>query len=123
MFRMMTKKEIWENEKKERLLNKKDPRAITKDIKMTTNISENDLMTKVNHIKQLLEKKHNVQVWIQPKLKYYQREIESLQKKERAKQSELLSRVVKQIKDIGAPLSQERWSARGDLVCILKSNL
>lgn len=117
----MSKKEIWDKKKKERESNKKDPQNVTKDIKIATSISDHDIDTKLKQIESNLDKRHKVQLLIQPKLKRYQWEIDELREAEHTKQKQLLKNIIKRLEDVGSPVSEEKWTGKHLVIVIKKS--
>ena len=62
VFRLVSRKQLWEDEKRKKEAQKKDPRSVTKEITVSVKIAEHDLVVKVNHIREFLEKKHSVKL-------------------------------------------------------------
>ena len=65
MYRLYTKKQRLEEDKKKKVANKKDPKNMTKDITITTRIGQHDLDVKISHMKKFLEKQHAVRMFVQ----------------------------------------------------------
>lgn len=117
---MMTRKEIYEKSKKEREINKKNPTNVIKDIKISTTISDNDLATKLESVRKLFMKKHTVKIWILPRLKRYQMEVDELKLSEQKKQQQLLHAINERLNDVGVMITKENWTGK-NLVAIFKS--
>ena len=48
---------------------KKGPRSVTKEITVSVKIAEHDLAVKVNRMREFLEKKHSVKLWVKTKVR------------------------------------------------------
>ena len=122
MCRMMSRKDIYDKNKKLKEKNKKNPSSVTKDIKFVIGISPHDIENKVNQIQDILEKRNNVKIWIQTKLRSYQWEIDEMREAEQKKQEALLDSIVESIKDTGVPMNDKKWSKK-DLLLTVRSNV
>ena len=122
MCRMMSRKDIYDKNKKLKEKNKKNPSSVTKDIKFVIGISPHDIENKVNQIQDILEKRNNVRIWIQTKLRSYQWEIDEMREAEQKKQEALLDSIVESIKDTGVPLNDKKWSKKA-LLLTVRSNV
>ena len=111
--RLVSKKKLWEDSKRLKEQNKKDPTMIIKEIKISTGISEHDLETKIKIMRNLLKKLHPVKVWIQRKSKYSSTH-------DKQKQEDLLLAVENHIEDISTKTINKNWSSRGVLICTYK---
>lgn len=109
---MMTKKEIWERDKRKREIEKNRRSDVTKEIKIATVISDHDISTKLSQMQKMLEKKQKVKLIIEPRLKRYQWEIDELREEEQQKQRELLVSIVERINEFGDPINKEKWQGR-----------
>ena len=119
---MMSRKDIYDKNKKLKEKNKKNPSSVTKDIKFVIGISPHDIENKVNQIQDILEKRNNVKIWIQTKLRSYQWEIDEMREAEQKKQEALLDSIVESIKDTGVPMNDKKWSKK-DLLLTVRSNV
>lgn len=114
VYRMVTKKQLWENKKREKKARKKDARSVTKEISFTTNIEEHDLSVKVNHMREFLEKTYGVLLSVETRAR---REEEIA--RDRGRQRELLAKVAKELASVGTK-SDERIVGR-KLQCRFRS--
>ena len=69
VFRLASRKQLWDDEKRKKQAQKKDPRNVTKEITVSVKIAEHDLAVKVNHMREFLEKKHSVKLWVKTKVR------------------------------------------------------
>ena len=61
VFRLVSRKQLWEDEKRKKEAQRKDPRSVTKESTVSVKIAEHDLAVKM---REFLEKKHNVKPWV-----------------------------------------------------------
>ncbi|XP_011405004.1 PREDICTED: uncharacterized protein LOC105313352 [Amphimedon queenslandica] len=120
--RMMSKKDIYDKNKKLKEQNKKDPKSVTKDIKFTIGISPHDIENKVSQIQNILERRNNVKIWIQTKLRSRQWEIDEMREAEQKRQMDLLDSILASIKDTGVPMGDRKWSKK-DLLLTVRSTV
>ena len=73
----------------------KDPRSVTKEITVSVKIAEHDLAVKVNHMREFLEKKHSVKLWVKTKVRR-----QEYLAAERKKQLKMLEEVAKSLEDV-----------------------
>ena len=66
--KLVSRKQIWDQEKRQKQASKKDPKNVTKEVTISTSIAEHDLAVKVNQMKGFLEKTHSVRVSIDPQV-------------------------------------------------------
>lgn len=117
--KLVSKRQLWEEGKREREQAKKNPRNITKEVKLSSNISEHDLMVKLAHCKEFLEKLHNVKVTVEAKSKKFAGTSE-----EQKQQSELMDKIAKALEGVGVKVSKESFGINGKiLVCTFKSSV
>ena len=115
--KLVSKRQLWEDGKKEREQAKKNPRNITKELKVSSNISEHDLTVKTTHCRQFLEQLHNVKVTVEARSKKFAGTPE-----EQKKQSELMENIAKSLDGVGGKVSKESFGVNGKiLVCTFKS--
>ena len=116
---MMTKKEIYERKKKEREINKKNLSNVIKEIKISTTISDRDLAIKMKTVQKLFEKKYTVKIWVLPKLKRYEMEIEELRINELKKQQQMLQCISEKLTDVAEMITNQQKTGK-NLVAIFK---
>ena len=92
VFRLASRKQLWDDEKRKKQAQKKDPRNVTKEITVSVKIAEHDLAVKVSHMRKFLEKKHSVKLWVKIKVQ----RAEHLAA-ERKKQLRMLEKVAKRV--------------------------
>lgn len=114
--KLVSRKQIWDQEKRQKQA-RKDPRNVTKEVTISTNIAEHDLAVKVNQMKGFLEKLHNVRVSIDPQVRRGE-----LVPGERKRQKELMEGAVQELKGVGKQVVPEHLK-RFKLECTLKSLL
>ena len=117
VYRLYTRKQRLEQDKRKKVVNKKDPKNVTKDITITTRIGQHDLDVKIAHMKKFLEKQHAVRVFVQTRYTRGMKEEE-----EQAARSDLVKNIEKQLEGLGTKMREDRHGNRG-MVCIFKSNL
>ena len=117
VFRLYTKKQRLEEDKKKKVANKKDPKNVTKDITITTRIGQHDLDVKISHMKKFLEKQHAVRMFVQTRYTRGMREEE-----EEAARCDLVKNIEKQLEGLGSKTRENRHGNRG-IVCTFKYNL
>lgn len=122
MCRMMSRKDIYDKNKKLKEQNKKDPKNVTKDIKFTIGISPHDIENKVSQIQSILERQNNVKIWIQTKLRSRQWEIDEVREAEQKRQEDLLNSILESIKDTGVPMN-DRKESKKDLLLTVRSTV
>lgn len=120
--RMMSRKDIYDKNKKLKEQNKKDPKNVTKDIKFTIGISPHDIENKVSQIQSILERQNNVKIWIQTKLRSRQWEIDEVREAEQKRQEDLLNSILESIKDTGVPMN-DRKESKKDLLLTVRSTV
>ena len=124
IFKLVTRKQIWDDEKRRKEQNKKDPKSVMKEVSLTTNIGEHDLAVKVSHIREFLDKLHAVRVSVE--VRRERGPPEQRRRKEdgspRERQRELLDMISKAVEDIGK--RGDGGNTQGNkLVCTFKSLL
>lgn len=119
---MMSRKDIYDKNKKLKEQNKKDPKNVTKDIKFTIGISPHDIENKVSQIQSILERQNNVKIWIQTKLRSRQWEIDEVREAEQKRQEDLLNSILESIKDTGVPMN-DRKESKKDLLLTVRSTV
>ena len=119
VYQLMSKKTIYDNNKKERKMNKKDPRNVTKDFKLNTGFASHDIEVKIDKIRSTLEKKNSAKIWIQPKLRPHQWEVDELRAIEQKKQVELLDFITE---SLGITSHSKSYNGK-NLVAIFRSNI
>ena len=114
VFRLVSRKQLWEDEKRKKEAQKKDPRSVTKEITVSVKIAEHDLAVKVNHMREFLEKKHSVKLWVKTKVRR-----QEYLAAERKKQLKMLEEVAKSLEDV-AVRDTEQNLHRNRLVCTFR---
>ena len=107
----MSTKQLWNESKKEKEKNKKDPKTIIKEIQLTLGISEADLETKVSTLRKFLLKSHSVKITV------VQRRRQSSAHRTR---EDLANAVLEQIKDVGTGTSKDIHTSKRLVWCIVK---
>ena len=113
--KLVSKKQLWEDEKREKERKKKDPRNITKEITVSTTIGDHDLAVKVNHMRGFLQKTHNVKLCIQTR---FRRGVDISAVREA--QVAMLEKMEKELEGVGVKVGKEVLHRRR-LVCSFKS--
>lgn len=117
VFKLFTTKELWGEQKREKQANRTDPRNITKEITISTQIAEHDLNVKMGHMREFLEKKHNVRVYIESRVRRLdERQLSIVQKQ----QAEMLQMIEKKLEDVGMKAGKENVR-RNKMVCTFRS--
>ena len=117
--KLVSKRQLWEEGKRDREQAKKNPRNVTKEVKLSSNISEHDLAVKLAHCKEFLEKLHNVKITVEAKSKKLAGTPE-----EQKTQSELMDNIAKSLEGVGGKVSKESFGVNGKmLVCTFKSTV
>ena len=93
---------------------KKDPRSVTKEITVSVKIAEHDLAVKVNHMREFLEKKHSVKLWVKTKVRR-----QEYLAAERKKQLKMLEEVAKSLEDVAVRHTKQNHH-RNRLVCTFR---
>ena len=114
VYRLFTSKQRWEQMKKKKQANKKDPRNVTKDLTVMSRIAEHDLAVKITHMREFLEKRHSVRVFVQTK---YTRGMDE-QEESLARES-LVKRIVEELEGVGTRVAEDNRRRRG-VVCTFK---
>ena len=114
VFRLVSRKQLWEDEKRKKEAQRKDPRSVTKEITVSVKIAEHDLAVKVNHMREFLEKKHSVKLWVKTKVRR-----QEYLAAERKKQLKMLEGVAKSLEDV-AVREAEQNHHRNRLVCTFR---
>ncbi len=94
--KLLSRKELWEQDKKEKEKNKKDPKSVVKQVVTSVNIAEHDLTTKVQHMCRFLEKQHSVELVVETRARR-----EHQRQAERKKQVEIMGEVARQLEGVG----------------------
>ena len=115
MYRMVSKKQLWDEKKKQKEMKRKDPRSITKEMSFTTNIAEHDLAVKLGHVREFLEKKHSVKLSIVEMRAWGEKE----RAHEKVRQKELMARVVKEVASVGMKAKENAVGRK--LVCLFRA--
>ena len=116
--KFLSKKQIYDEKKQQKLQNKKDPRQIVKEIPISTKISTHDMDVKLNHVQQFLEKKFSVRVVIEANFRKYfsESEIET----EKKLQLNLMKQVEKKLEGLGSKVGKDSLRGR-KLTCTFRS--
>ena len=114
VFRLVSRKQLWEDEKRKKQVQRKDPRSVTKEITVSVKIAEHDLAVKVNHIREFLEKKHSVKLWVKTKVRR-----QEYLAAERKKQLRMLEEVAKSLEDVAVRETEQNLH-RNRLVCTFR---
>ena len=105
---------MWEEERRKKQVQKKDLRSVTKEITVSVKIAEHDIAVKVNHIREFLEKKHSVKLWVKTKIRR-----QEYLAAERKKQLRLLEEVAKSLEDVVVRDTEQNLH-RNRLVCTFR---
>ena len=105
-YKLVSKKQLWDANKRKKQQSKKDPRRVTKNISLTTSIGEHDLLTKLEHIKDFLNKLHSVRVTVESKKR---RLDEAQREREKGEQRKMLAEIEKGLEGLGTKFSQETF--------------
>ena len=121
VYRMMSKKQLYEEEKMKKQSMKKDPRQVTKEITLTTRIASHDFAVKVAHMRDILTKLHNVHVVVEMgRIPKQSGDFDALLKAEKEKQMNFMEEIANELTGVGAKVSKE--NTRGNkLHCTFKS--
>ena len=114
VFRLVSHKQLWEDEKRKKQVQRKDPRSVTKEITVSVKIAEHDLAVKVNHMREFLEKKHSVKLWVKTKVRR-----QEYLAAERKKQLRMLEEVAKSLEDVAVRETEQNLH-RNRLVCTFR---
>ena len=105
---------MWEEERRKKQVQKKDLRSVTKEITVSVKIAEHDIAVKVNHIREFLEKKHSVKLWVKTRVRR-----QEYLAAERKKQLRLLEEVAKSLEDVVVRDTEQNLH-RNRLVCTFR---
>lgn len=114
VFKLFLRKQLWEEEQRKKKLQKKDPRNVTKEVTISVEIAEHDLAVKLKHVREFIEKKHSVRVYIQTRVRRAEQ-----RSAERTKQLRILDEVSKRLEDV-AIKSGEQDFLRNRVVCMFR---
>ena len=107
--------QLWEEEKREKQVQRKDPRSVTKEITVSVKIAEHDLAVKVNHMREFLEKKHSVKLWVKTKV----RRQEYLAAERKKQLQRMLEEVTKSLEGVAVRETEQNLH-RNRLVCTFR---
>ena len=117
VYRLYTRKQRLEQDKKKKLANRKNPKNTTKSLILSTRIEPFHLNLKISRMKKFLEKQHAVRVFVQTRYTRGMKEEE-----EEVARSDLVKNIEKQLEGLGTKMREDRHGNRG-MVCTFKSNL
>ena len=96
---------------------KKDPRNVTKEVAISAAIAEHDLATKVQHMREFLEKTYNVKLYVETKAPRHAQRVD-----DRDKQLALGEDIEKELESVAVKVGKESFHGRR-LVIMFKSIL
>ena len=114
VYKFVSKKQLYEAKKEQKLQNKKDPQQVVKEVPISTKIGPHDLEVKLNRITQFLEKKHSVRVVIEGSFRRFFTETEISAEKKR--QAALLKEIEGKLENSGTKTSKESVQGK-KMVC------
>ena len=114
VFKLFLRKQLWEEEQRKKKLQKKDPRNVTKEVTISVEIAEHDLAVKLKHVREFLEKKHSVRVYIQTRVRRAEQ-----RSAERMKQLRILDEVSKRLEDVAIKSGEQNF-LRNRVVCMFR---
>ena len=117
--KFVSRKQLYDEKKQQKQQNKKDPRQITKEIPISTKISEYDMEVKVNHIQEFLEKKYSVRVVVEANFRKYFSESEIAAEKKL--QMSLMKQIEQKLAGLGSKVGKDNLLRGRKLTCTFKS--
>ena len=117
--KFVSKKQLYDEKKQQKQQNKKDPRQITKEIPISTKISEHDMEVKVNHVQEFLEKKYSVRVVVEANFRKYFSESEIAAEKKL--QMSLMKQIEQKLAGLGSKVGKDNLLRGRKLTCTFKS--
>lgn len=121
VYKLMSGKQLYEEEKIKKQMSKRDPRHVTKEISISTKIATHDLEVKVSQMRDILSKLHNVRVTVEtariPRTSTDREKTLSLEKEKLMK---LMEEIQSGLAGVGVKVAKE--NARGNkLQCTFRS--
>ena len=104
VYKLFSRKQMWEEEKRKKKLQKKDPRHVTKEVTISVKIEEHDLGVKVKHMREFITKKHSVKVYIQTRARRAEQRFA-----DRTKQLGILDEVSKRLEDVAVKEAKQNF--------------
>lgn len=121
VYKLMSGKKLYEEEKIKKLKSKKDPRQVTKEIAISTKIDAHDLRVKLSHMREILSKLHNVRVVVElARIPRFSEDREEKLRLEREKQLEMMAEIEAGLEGAGVKLAKENMR-RNRLQCTFRS--
>ncbi len=105
--KLVSRKQLWEEQKITKEKNKKDPKNVMKEVVVSVSIAEHDLATKVHHMRRFLEKLHSVEVSIEAKRKKVEE-----RSADREKQMAIVNEIARQLEGVAVRVGTERQHGR-----------
>ena len=121
VYKLMSGKQVYEEEKLKKQKLKKDPRQVTKEITVSTRIGEHDLEVKLSHMKEFLSNLHNVRLVIEPtRVPRFADDREEILRLEKEKQLKMVEEIEKSVAGVGTKMAKENIR-RNKLQCTFRS--
>ena len=123
VYKLMSGKKLYEEEKIKKQKSKKDPRQVTKEISVSTKIDAHDLKVKLAHMREILTKLHNVRVVVElARIPRFSENREEKLRLERERQVELMSEIEAGLEEVGVKLAKENMR-KNRLQCTFRSTV
>lgn len=121
VYRMMSKKQIYDQKLTKKQKMKKDPRQITKEINLSTKIAPHDFDVKLSQIRGTLAKLYNVRVLVEMgKLPRRSDNPEEQVRVEKEKQLKLIADIEDGVAGVGVKVAKEN-DRRNKMQCTFRS--